>query len=152
MSISVYCTHLTFLLSSVPSPLRSRPPLLPSLLSPLRSSPHCGYGVWGAYKLPQRVRAELGSRMYLGAFQALINFHPLDCLMTNNVLCLCSRNDSRREFGIFARSVSAGISALELPLDCHTPLHYNRRPIYELSIWAGTSAGFWFGGQCPLAA
>jgi len=37
---------------------------------------------------------------------------------------------------------SPDLSALELPLDCYTPLHYSRRPGQErpLGVWSGVSA------------
>jgi len=62
--------------SQVPIPS----PYLPSIFSlpyfslpsppsppPLEVSPHCSYGVWGALKFPEWVRAEPGRQTYPGA-------------------------------------------------------------------------------------
>jgi len=55
-----------------PSPSPPSPSLsLPSLPFPLEvGPPYCGYGVWGALWLPQRVRAEPGRQTVFGEFQA----------------------------------------------------------------------------------
>jgi len=59
------------LLLPCPFPLLLTPCPFPLLPLPFRSRPpYCGYGVWGALKLPQRVRAEPGRQTLCGAFSA----------------------------------------------------------------------------------